>query len=328
MYPWLARSRPPRRLSPRTPGTQRQHAAAGARMEEAGASTGQPHPAHPRRCARNRHHARTHLARRNRLGPHDISLELPGRDRRRAEVRPWSVIARHRREAREGQRRQPDRSAQGARRRPRQARRRRDTSDGVGIQAVPPPAGPGLELGRSGRDVIRPVGGHRPGRVRLRAARPVGRGRPGRRRPDRQQADPLHEPRGHTDRRRTSSSSTSSRSTSSSPATRTSSTASATRGSSMTRSTTAGSGPRSPGIATPTAPATNDDSLGFVWGAISTTGDPTGSYYQFYVLYNSFLPDFPARRHVRRQVRDHGERVHPAPRTRTARPASPTTAPA
>ena len=39
---------------------------------------------------------------------------------------------------------------------------------------------------------------------------------------------------------------------------------------------------------------TNDDSLGFVWGAISTTGDPTGSYYQFYVLYNSFLPDFPA----------------------------------
>ncbi len=39
---------------------------------------------------------------------------------------------------------------------------------------------------------------------------------------------------------------------------------------------------------------TNDDSLGFVWGAISLTGDPTGDYYQFYVLYNSFLPDFPA----------------------------------
>ncbi|HET9344925.1 MAG TPA: hypothetical protein VFO05_04410 [Candidatus Limnocylindrales bacterium] len=36
-----------------------------------------------------------------------------------------------------------------------------------------------------------------------------------------------------------------------------------------------------------------DDSLGFVWGAISTTGDPTGDYYQFYVLYNEYLPDFP-----------------------------------
>jgi hypothetical protein len=39
---------------------------------------------------------------------------------------------------------------------------------------------------------------------------------------------------------------------------------------------------------------TNDDSLGFVWGAISLTGDPTGDYYQFYILYNSFLPDFPS----------------------------------
>ena len=39
---------------------------------------------------------------------------------------------------------------------------------------------------------------------------------------------------------------------------------------------------------------TADDSLGFVWGAISLTGDPTGDYYQFYILYNSFLPDFPA----------------------------------
>ena len=39
---------------------------------------------------------------------------------------------------------------------------------------------------------------------------------------------------------------------------------------------------------------TTDDSLGFVWGAISLTGDPTGDYYQFYILYNSFLPDFPA----------------------------------
>ena len=39
---------------------------------------------------------------------------------------------------------------------------------------------------------------------------------------------------------------------------------------------------------------TADDSLGYVWGAISRTGDPTGDYYQFYILYNSFLPDFPS----------------------------------
>ena len=38
----------------------------------------------------------------------------------------------------------------------------------------------------------------------------------------------------------------------------------------------------------------NDDSIGYVWGAISTTADPTGSYYQFYVNYNTFLPDSPA----------------------------------
>ncbi len=35
-----------------------------------------------------------------------------------------------------------------------------------------------------------------------------------------------------------------------------------------------------------------DVSLGFVFGALSTTGDPTGDYYQFYVQYD-FLPDFP-----------------------------------
>jgi hypothetical protein len=39
---------------------------------------------------------------------------------------------------------------------------------------------------------------------------------------------------------------------------------------------------------------TADDSLGYVWGAISRTGDPTGDYYQFFILYNSFLPDFPS----------------------------------
>jgi len=38
---------------------------------------------------------------------------------------------------------------------------------------------------------------------------------------------------------------------------------------------------------------TKDDSLGYVWGAISLNGDPTGDYYQFYLLYNQFLPDFP-----------------------------------
>ena len=36
----------------------------------------------------------------------------------------------------------------------------------------------------------------------------------------------------------------------------------------------------------------NDDSLGFLFGAISTTGDPTGDYYNFYVAYD-YLPDFP-----------------------------------
>ena len=36
-----------------------------------------------------------------------------------------------------------------------------------------------------------------------------------------------------------------------------------------------------------------DDSIGFVFGAISLTGDPTGDYYHFYVQYTGFLPDFP-----------------------------------
>ena len=49
---------------------------------------------------------------------------------------------------------------------------------------------------------------------------------------------------------------------------------------------------RSAGTATRTAPA-RDDSIGFIFGAISTTDDPTGDYYQFYILYNGFLPDFP-----------------------------------
>ena len=38
---------------------------------------------------------------------------------------------------------------------------------------------------------------------------------------------------------------------------------------------------------------TNDDSIGYVWGAISLTGDPTGDYYQFYLDYHQYLPDFP-----------------------------------
>jgi hypothetical protein len=38
---------------------------------------------------------------------------------------------------------------------------------------------------------------------------------------------------------------------------------------------------------------TNDESVGFVWGAISTGADPTGDYYQFYINYGTFLPDFP-----------------------------------
>lgn len=35
------------------------------------------------------------------------------------------------------------------------------------------------------------------------------------------------------------------------------------------------------------------DSIGFVFGAISLTGDPTGDYYQFFAQYNGFLPDLP-----------------------------------
>jgi hypothetical protein len=35
-------------------------------------------------------------------------------------------------------------------------------------------------------------------------------------------------------------------------------------------------------------------SVGYVWGAISLTNDPTGGYYQFYIDYHQFLPDFPA----------------------------------
>ena len=38
---------------------------------------------------------------------------------------------------------------------------------------------------------------------------------------------------------------------------------------------------------------TNDDSIGYVWGALSLTDDPTGDYYQFYLDYHQFLPDFP-----------------------------------
>jgi hypothetical protein len=36
-----------------------------------------------------------------------------------------------------------------------------------------------------------------------------------------------------------------------------------------------------------------DDAIGFVFGAISTTGDPTGDYYHFYVLYTGFFPHEP-----------------------------------
>ena len=39
---------------------------------------------------------------------------------------------------------------------------------------------------------------------------------------------------------------------------------------------------------------TNDDSIGYVWGAVSLTGNPTGGYYEFYVRYGPFLPDFPS----------------------------------
>lgn len=34
-------------------------------------------------------------------------------------------------------------------------------------------------------------------------------------------------------------------------------------------------------------------STGFIFGAISLTGDPTGDYYNFYVLYEGYLPDYP-----------------------------------
>jgi hypothetical protein len=37
----------------------------------------------------------------------------------------------------------------------------------------------------------------------------------------------------------------------------------------------------------------SDDSLGFVFGAISTTGDPTGDYYHFYILYTGYFPHQP-----------------------------------
>lgn len=36
-----------------------------------------------------------------------------------------------------------------------------------------------------------------------------------------------------------------------------------------------------------------DGPLGFLFGAISATDDPTGDYYYFYVLYDGFLPDYP-----------------------------------
>jgi hypothetical protein len=40
---------------------------------------------------------------------------------------------------------------------------------------------------------------------------------------------------------------------------------------------------------------THDDSLGFVWGApAGTSSTSICDYYQFYELYNTFLPDFPS----------------------------------
>ncbi len=36
-----------------------------------------------------------------------------------------------------------------------------------------------------------------------------------------------------------------------------------------------------------------NDSMGFIFGALSTTDDPTGDYYHFYIRYNGFLPDYP-----------------------------------
>ena len=40
--------------------------------------------------------------------------------------------------------------------------------------------------------------------------------------------------------------------------------------------------------------ANGDDAIGFVFGAISTTDDPTGDYYHFYVLYTGYFPHEPS----------------------------------
>ena len=166
--------------------------------------------------------------------------------------------------------------------------------------------GPRHRLRRARGDVIRPVGGHQPDSVRLRAARPVGRGRSGRRRPDRQQRSSGS----RTARARRPPPTSGCSSSSTSPTSRSATDPIYDRRrrrpalACTTPSTTAGSATTLGWHCDDDGAGDDDDAIGFVFGAISTTGDPTGDYYHFYILYTGFLPDYPIHRHVGRQVHD------------------------
>ena len=335
MYPWLARSRPPRRLSPRIPrplsGSTLRLAPV---MEEAGASTGPPHPARPRGCARHRHHARTHLARRHRLGP---QRRRPPRARR--QPRPRRARKSDREPSLHGLGVKPLKANTEKRTKPLKHARVDHANRGNGaggergtqapdIQADIRRAavGPGYELRRARGDVLR-----RRGRA---STRPTSGFEP----PDPWVAvGPDDVVQTVNTRIRFTNREGSSTAADVEvydffafdelvPGDPNFITASATRGSSTTRSTTAGSGITLAWHCDTDGAGTADDSLGFVWGAISTHRRPDRRLLPVLRPLQLVPARLPGRRHLRRQVRDHGQRVRPDRRRRLHQPASPTTA--
>ena len=200
MYPWLARSRPPCGSRPRTPGSQRQLGCGwrpswrkqvlrpvrrpGARSPLRSPPSALSHSSGPPPSLRAVRHRQPTRPRGRRAAP---------RPERQPSVhgRPRAAQGQRRREAHE--------AAEASRDHQRPLQRGQRARGRVGHPGDSTSGGPGHELRRPRRRRTLRLGWPRPGGVRLRTARSVGRGRPGRRRPDGEHEDPLHDPRRRQD---------------------------------------------------------------------------------------------------------------------------------
>ena len=205
VYPWPARSQSPSAALATIP-TESCYGHGPLRTPIDGgssASTATPHPARSSACLA----VVTSLAL---IWPAAIAA-AQSRSARRRLARPLprrrtptanAVGARPRREVTQCQRAAAARpSRSGTERRPRQPRRlRAKPARARGIQARPAASVQATGSGAPAATSFGPWEGIDQATSGVRAARPVGRGRSGRRRPDRQHAAPLHEPRGHRDR--------------------------------------------------------------------------------------------------------------------------------